>query len=292
MEQEIEKQIANKEFYESSSPIVFLNIAKLLGFDFRAVRQMWNDAGDGYEKIPNQFAVIGTDGSYYSTTSLPNTIGTKQWRINELIKNHFHRRSHAPTVAQDCSVQPVGIIDSKFHEGKIGNVALFQHPTSKILCLDIDTHLSTNEIVGSSLKLIIDSIESILNHTGVYPIHSEISKIGRGGHLYYKISEISHVPKVFEIIKRLLEASQSEVKVEQRTIKGKRIRLPMALDRFAYFHETGLRSENLKEIFDSIEEKFNNPENTISYKELVASVFSSKPKLLPQEILDEYNGIS
>ncbi|MEI1280248.1 hypothetical protein V6Z05_18090 [Leptospira venezuelensis] len=280
------------EFYDTNPPEIFLNIAKLLGFDVRAIRSVWDATGKSKENIPNDVSIIGNDGTFYSRTFISKKGISMQWSLNQRIKDHNIGRITSSDDLQDCKVYQNEKVDKAITQNRFGNVALYQHPVSKILLIDIDTHWLMNGKSIQNLDLIKESIKRIYDLSGVFPVYSEISKINRGAHLYYKVSEIAHVPKSFEILKRIIQSvfEKYDDFVECRTIREKRMRLPMAIDRFAYFPETGRRSENLKQVFDHIESNVNNPEYTLGYRELEANIYAKNKELLTKEILVKYLG--
>lgn len=291
-----ENETSNKGFIEQNTHERFVNIAKKLGFDVQANRSIWNENGSSRINIPNELAIIGRSGTYYSSEMISKKGRISQWMLNQKILNHFKSRLVAPDAIQNCRILKISETNSDFYEFKKGNVAIYQHPVSKILCIDIDTHTPKLTCLTDYSEIVKNCIQRIVDYSGAYPVYSEISKINRGAHLYYKISEISHLSKTFEILKRVIQSVYKEynvdVGIECRSVRSKRIRLPLGIDYVAYLPEKNAMSENLKAVFDSIESNIENSEYEMNYNELITNMRITNESLIPQSILDEYSELS
>ncbi|MGE8711944.1 hypothetical protein ACO2IY_19015 [Leptospira interrogans] len=274
----MESEILNEKNEKIS---VIPSLVVTLGFDIRAGKKEAN-AIDEHEENSSKIAIIGKELTY-KTLHLKRE---RQWLLNKYVINHFNSL---------WLEKPTDELDRDwFHRNKIGNVALFQHPSSRVLLLDIDTHAVSEIDFDRSKKILRNIISKIYDFTGVYPLYSEFSKLNRGSHIFYHVNDQSNVPKLGVLLRKLLSQDDSNVtSIDIRDLEGRCIRLPLASDYSGYIFETDMATCDLDLISELVTEKAFRIEYIINYEELICSLIADESNLLPAEyrISNDYSSI-
>ncbi|EMY76709.1 hypothetical protein LEP1GSC060_3463 [Leptospira weilii serovar Ranarum str. ICFT] len=261
----LQNNIEDPSLRQVRNDLIF-ELVKSLGYDIRLDRQRTLTTDDD-PKSNSRVARISKELTYKSFYP------KGQWQLNLSIVKHFSSLLINPEFQLD---------NESILKNKIGNIALFQHPHSHVICIDVDTHDSIgieNSQIGHS-----SVVECLYNLTGVYPLFSEYSMLNRGFHLFYYINKSFNVESFGRLVKERLRREFSFISsIDVRDCFTQCVRLPLGGDYVGYNVELNKESRNLDEVYGWVKEKLDSKDCIVNFEEIVQDIRMVTPELLPVE---------
>jgi len=135
------------------------------------------------------------------------------------------------------------LYQSHIRKAKKNNIAMYQHGSSRTILLDIDCH--TTNLPKNLLKLtvlnFVEEMKTVFNNPEFNPGLIEISRLGRGIHIYFQVNEMFKSDRTeyfLKNFKKYFEDCNPSMKLEWRDLK-KAVRLPFTSDYSQYRYWKG-----------------------------------------------------
>ncbi|EMJ94072.1 hypothetical protein [Leptospira alstonii] len=268
----IQNNVEDKSLKQARNDLIF-KLVQSLGFDVRLNRHETVATDD--DSGPNtRVAIIAPDLTYKSISP------KHKWQLRRSIIKHFDSLLIDP----DYRLNNNSIL-----KNRIGNIALFQHPNSHVICIDVDMH-NSNWAKGSRRALYM-IIECLYNLTGVYPLYSEYSMLDRGFHVFYYINKSFHVESFGRLVKEFLQKNHSFISgIDIRDCLSKCVRLPLGADYVGNNVELAKESRDIDEVYCWVKEKLDSKDCIVNFEEVVQDLRIGSPELLPLEFRPLENG--